>query len=152
MHLFTVVAVQKRGNSWCTPQYNTTECGYDGGDCLLDQVKQICDVEHPSLIGNGYCNGGTYNTEACDWDGGDCAETYSRKCPADETFLLGDGYCHGFLNTEECGFDGGDCLEFNEKYKNCKVKSPELVGNGWCSGGQYNTLECGWDGGDCIAL
>lgn len=106
------------------------------------------------MLGNGYCNGGAYNTEACDWDGGDCEQVveYSRSCQVSETFLLSDGYCHGFLNTEECAWDGGDCDEFNRNFPDCKVKNPELIGNGWCSGGEYNTLECGWDGGDCIAL
>ena len=117
----------------------------------MDQVKQICDVRHPSLIGNGYCNGGAYNTEACDWDGGDCEESYSRKCPAAETFLLSDGYCHGFLNTEECGYDGGDCDAFNLSYPNCTVDFPVMIGNDFCDF-SYNTPECGFDGGDCTIV
>jgi Periplasmic protein TonB, links inner and outer membranes len=55
---------------------NTYECHFDGGDCLEFNVAYpSCNVENPSLVGNGVCDGGDYNTEACGHDGGDCQET-----------------------------------------------------------------------------
>ena len=61
----------------------------------------------------------------------------------------GNGDCNGgSYNTAECGFDGGDCDTFN-KYPNCDVSYPSLIGDGICNGGDYNTVECDFDGGDC---
>lgn len=59
--------------------YNTKECGWNGGDCL-DKDKELwkqfpkCVKGVDSLlIGNGKCdNGGNENTEECGWDGGEC--------------------------------------------------------------------------------
>ena len=52
---------------------NPEECGFDDGDCEeFNQNYPNCDVESPSLDGNGICNRGAYNTEECGWDGGDC--------------------------------------------------------------------------------
>eukprot|EP00979_Chaetoceros_neogracilis_P011460 scaffold2835_cov280-Chaetoceros_neogracile.AAC.2 len=53
--------------------YNTVECGFDGGDCEDFNAKYPdCNVQYPQYIGNGYCNGGDGNTAACGFDGGDC--------------------------------------------------------------------------------
>ena len=144
-----------RGNGWCSIEYNTQECGYDGGDCQnYNEKYPDCDVEFPSLLGNGYCNGRAYNTEACGYDDGDCLdkkELAESNCNVDRPDLLGDGICHGReYNTEECNWDAGDCLEFNIEYPNCDVEFPELIANGWCSGGEYDVEDCKWDGGDCV--
>lgn len=115
-----------------------------------------CPVSLPSLLGNGYCNGGVYNTEACGFDHGDCVEDTIanlsvKGCSVPLPELLGDGKCQGGpYNTEACDYDGGDCIKFNEEYPDCDIEFPELLGNGWCSGGQYDTEACGYDGGDCI--
>lgn len=139
------------GNGWCTPEYNIPECGYDGGDCVVLFNLTGCEVEHPSMLGNGYCNGGEYGSEACGYDAGDCQNsTEVLKCPDERTFLINDGKCDGFLNNAACSYDGSDCDAFNLEYPGCDVDFPDLVGNGWCSGGNYNTEACQWDGGDCL--
>jgi hypothetical protein len=70
------------GNGFCDDFYNTTECEYDGGDCLPCKDGYIgfnctfylpnCSVPYPEWIGDGACDGDVYNTEGCEWDGGDC--------------------------------------------------------------------------------
>jgi hypothetical protein len=98
--------------------YNTVECGFDGGDYEdFNNKYPNCNVEGPSYIGNGYCNGGSYNTAECEFDGGDC-DFFNNKypnCNADDPWRIGDGSCFGGdYNTAECGFDGGDCDAFNK--------------------------------------
>ena len=62
---------------------------------------------------------------------------------------IGDGSCSGgYYNKEECRWDGGDCEEFN-KYPDCNVPQPFLIGNVRYNDEEYNTEDCGWDGGDC---
>jgi hypothetical protein len=141
------------GDGYCYGyDYNTEQCGWDGGDCIeFNEKYPNCKVDSPSFIGDGFCYGGDYNTEECGWEGGDC-ESFNEKYPNCKVYLpsllIGDGFCDGdYFNTEECGWDGGDCESFNEKYPNCKVYPP-LIGDGFCYGA-YNTEECGWDGGDC---
>ena len=67
---------------------------------------------------------------------------------------IGDGKCDAILgfqsNIFECGKEGGDCKIFNQRYPNCNVEKPCLVGNGVCNGAVYNIEKCGCDGGDCI--
>ena len=62
--------------------FNTTECGWEGGDCLpcdagyfglnCDLYYPNCSVPIPEFIGDGACDGLPYNTTECGWDGGDC--------------------------------------------------------------------------------
>ena len=99
--------------------FNTEECGWDGGDCIISEYPD-CHVDYPTSIGNGVCdvdyNGAkSYNTEECGWDGGDCiAPAGYPDCHVDNpTSWLGDGHCDEGYNTELCGFDGGDCDSFN---------------------------------------
>jgi len=49
------------GNGVCDGgQFNTEECGFDGGD-----YKDLnCTVAVPSWIGDGFCDGGAYLTES----------------------------------------------------------------------------------------
>ena len=123
-------------------QYNTEDCGWDGGDCLSN-----CHVDNPEWIGDGFCNGGGYNTEECGWDGDDCVVEGYPDCHVVRPQWIGDGSCDGGkYNTRECGWDGGDCLS----NANCHVDNPEWVGDGFCNGGGYNTVQCAWDGGDCV--
>jgi hypothetical protein len=93
--------------------YNTAECGFDGGDCEdFNNKYPNCNVAFPYLIGDGLCDGGDYNTAECGFDGGDC-EDFNAKypdCTVSYPPLVGDGYCDdGDYKTFECGFDGGDC-------------------------------------------
>ena len=89
------------------------ECRWDGGDCTkFNEKHPNCTVEHPSLIGNGYCNGKEYNIEACGWDGGDCVEFNEKypDCNVHSPQWIGNDNCDGGrYNTQECGWDGGDC-------------------------------------------
>lgn len=63
----------KLGNGECDEGtiYNTAECGYDLGDCLISDYPD-CHVTHPSQIGDGICNE-EYNTLVCAFDGADCS-------------------------------------------------------------------------------
>eukprot|EP00979_Chaetoceros_neogracilis_P006004 scaffold1174_cov281-Chaetoceros_neogracile.AAC.35 len=98
--------------------YNTVECGFDGGDCEEFNAKYPnCNVfppsfiGYPSYIGDGNCDGGSYNTAECGFDGGDCEEFNKYPdCTVSSPQLIGDSNCDGGnYNTAECGFDGGDC-------------------------------------------
>ena len=63
----------KLGNGECDEGtiYNTAECNYDLGDCLISDYPD-CHVTHPSQIGDGICNE-EYNTLVCAFDGADCS-------------------------------------------------------------------------------
>lgn len=95
-------------------KFNTTECGYDGGDCVLHPAGyEDCFVPEPGRVGNGICDGWDYNTELCGWDDGDC-DSFNINypdCTATYISQIGDGRCDGGeLNVESCGWDGGDCV------------------------------------------
>jgi len=135
--------------------FNTVQCGFDGGDCVMFNLAfPECKAENPSLIGDGTCQE-KYNIENCGFDGGDC-------CPYDKSDpLLGDGECHGlWYNTKQCDFDGGDCLGFNRIYQECFVDLkristdilPVILGDGNCDGNIYDTEACGYENGDCIGV
>eukprot|EP00979_Chaetoceros_neogracilis_P008756 scaffold1962_cov203-Chaetoceros_neogracile.AAC.1 len=101
----------RHGNFDCDSYFNTEECGWDMGDCVVPDYPD-CRVDDPGWIGNGHCGGG-YNTIDCGFDGGDCDEFNSKypNCTVNYPFAIGNGLCnYGDYNTTECGFDGGDCL------------------------------------------
>ena len=58
----------------------------DGGDCDLC----VALVEDPSLIGNGFCDGGIYAISSCSLDGGDCDICADL---VEDITLVGNGYC-----------------------------------------------------------
>merc|ERR1712071_123923 len=62
------------GNGVCDGgDYNTLDCGYDGGDCIeFNNIYPNCHVHITRWIGDGKCDGGEYDTQECGWDGGDC--------------------------------------------------------------------------------
>ena len=155
---------------------NTTECGWDGGDCVeLNRRKKEMMIKYPNCstddrdyerLGDGYCND-NINNEECGWDGGDCDEVNRRKkemmskypnCGNEWVYkYLGDGDCDDTWNKEECGWDGDDCIEFNQKknqYPDCVSLdnwSYKYLGDGYCdSYRDFNNEECGWDDGDCL--
>ena len=159
------------GNGRCDGgDFNTKECGYDGGDCKDFNAKNYtnCNVENPFWVGDGVCDGDKkgYHDESCGWDGGDCApfkypnctiynpfstDTRFSKYGKEESKELGDDVCDQIFNTKECEWDGEDCEEFNKDYPNCDVDYPSYIGSGHCYNvAPYNTVECGWDGGDCV--
>ena len=57
-------------NGVCDLDYNTSKCGYDGGDCLVIKYPN-CGAKKIRFVGDGTCNK-RYNTSECEFDGGDC--------------------------------------------------------------------------------
>ena len=55
------------GDGWCDGgDYNTAECGCDGGDCKEVAGYPGCRADFPSMIGNGGCNGGDSTLQKAD--------------------------------------------------------------------------------------
>ncbi len=125
----------------CNEWTNNGLCAFDGGDC---EVAESCNVEHPSVLGDGRCDGQEYNSEDCAFDGGDCFffNLAYPDCVVDFPWRVGDGICNGAeYNTTDCGFDGGDCIveditmfdlaQFVEDYPDCsELKDLYFVHNG----------------------
>lgn len=158
--------------------YNTRECGWDGGDCLSSNAQYYakygeCSETQIPKVQNGECDEES-NTYYCKWDGGDCLP----GCDLHDLNIahIRNGICDEELNTIECLHDGGDCLEdceisefglcsqhgnsaganclwgFGEclRETGCEFKNNELhlIGDGRCDQ-KFNTSECGFDKGDC---
>jgi len=135
----------------CDLEFNSTECGFDGGDCNVVPKYPDCNVAYPGWIGDGRCDGGDYNTIECGFDGEDCNSFNAMypNCNVEDPYRTGDGICNdGAYDTTECGFDGGDCVVVSN-YPGCRTNNPGWIGNGYCNDRAHNTLECGYDGGDC---
>jgi hypothetical protein len=143
------------GNGVCDgDDYNTTECGWDDGDCLPCNEDGYfgpnctlhypnCSVPYPELIGDGSCNGEPYNTTACGWDGGDCV-------------FCDDGYFGYNCNLHYPNCSAPYPLEWTEGLcitglyaAPCYSRYTDLIGDDYCDGDPFNTEECGWEGGDC---
>ena len=68
----------KLGDGTCDGgEYNTAQCGFDGGDCeqynaLVEQGCPVPNNSDASRLGDGICDGGIFVAEGCDLDGGDC--------------------------------------------------------------------------------
>lgn len=84
--------------------YNTAECGWDGGDCdavnaVLWETYPKCNGGiAPELIGDGYCHGnemsgGDMNIAECGWEGGDCVVIGYPDCHVEYPNNIGDGDC-----------------------------------------------------------
>ncbi len=92
--------------------YNTKECGWDGGDCLSSNAeystKGTCSETQIAKVENGECDEES-NVYHCKWDGGDCLREIGCEFENNELDLIGDGHCDEQFNTSECHFDKGDC-------------------------------------------
>ncbi len=88
--------------------YNTPECGFDGGDCCVEYNKYPdCKVYFPYWIGDGWCRGSDYNTPERGFDGGDCEDFNSKypDCTVKYPSWVGSGgqWCNGGdYNTPNC--------------------------------------------------
>eukprot|EP00051_Salpingoeca_urceolata_P021146 m.326553 g.326553 ORF g.326553 m.326553 type:complete len:1341 (-) comp19743_c0_seq1:120-4142(-) len=81
------------GDKYCDAACNTTECDYDGGDCLGKAQPQQSNNFHHAWDSNS-------NTQS----------TNAQPCTAGCTdSWIGDKYCDRACNVKECGFDGADC-------------------------------------------
>jgi hypothetical protein len=112
-------------------QYNTAECGYDGGDCTDFNVNfPNCNVTYPYFIGDGKCDGGEYNVGDCEYDGGDCTSFNTKypNCDVPFPYNIGNKQCDGDdYNVEECGFDGGDCLIESQTSESFGIQVPTTI-------------------------
>jgi hypothetical protein len=52
---------QKIGDGICQMELNTTECGWDGHDCLASPKLPPCIVEHEHWLGDGFCGESFYD-------------------------------------------------------------------------------------------
>ena len=132
------------GNGICDTKFNTSDCGYDDGDCFIVKEYPNCIVDSPSLIGDGICTiEAPYNTADCGFDGGDCVVDAFPNCISVDPVLIGNELCDNSApyNTAECGFDGGDCIV--EAYPDCELANQankDVIGDGFCET-QYNTTD-----------
>jgi hypothetical protein len=78
------------GDGTCDKQCNTTDCDYDAGDCVGDNVKLVNSGGAHALMGSR-----TKQSANCN---GMCADGW-----------LGDKYCDGACNNADCGYDATDC-------------------------------------------
>ncbi|GMH84780.1 hypothetical protein TL16_g10024 [Triparma laevis f. inornata] len=82
-------------------EYNTEECGWDGGDCC----SETC-TDTPSYL----CAG---NKNHClDPSTNEYKQEMLIILECDE-FFIGNGYCDQQNNNEVCNYDGGDCCEIS---------------------------------------
>ena len=95
----------------CDLRFNTTECGFDNGECLKcswEADGRDCDSD---FLGDGFCDWDCH-VPGCNWDEGDCPAVDASVCPVEYgASQLADGRCDSSFNTEACGCDGGDCTQ-----------------------------------------
>lgn len=105
--------IQVKGDKKCDFECNTSECDYDGGDCMSHPYKGCPNGQHCfNAFHNGQCNP-ECNTKECLFDGFDCLNVTSQTCnELYDSFCIshyGDGQCDSGCNNAECGWDGLDC-------------------------------------------
>ena len=106
-------------------QYDTAECKWDGGDCLVAGYPN-CHGVYPEYVGDGDCDKES-NKASCGWDGGDCLQFNQKypNCDVEAPYYVGDGECDGDnYDTAECGWDGGDC-EIDETVEPTPTEEPD---------------------------
>jgi LNR domain len=166
------------GNGKCDVLLNTTECGFDGGDCdrICDAANGGCEVFNsifPDCVPDkeqwyGNIENGTTNEIELIWpywlkDGlcdafceyVQCGVVWLPSIISHQRWLNLPLNIRIVVNTPECNFDDGDCLEFNEKYPDCTIGlTTKQCFQGVCS--CFDPIvyseECGWDGGDCEGM
>ncbi len=122
-------------------QFNTSECCFDGNDCLLGRDVAISDNVSLSLAG--------------------CIDSCNKIITLDMTLVtsnhkidfLGDFICHPKLNISQCCHDMGDCLQEKYQHTICPAcdrttMDVEGLGNHYCNQ-ELNTVKCCFDSGDC---
>ena len=60
------------GNGYCDTVFNTRECCWDGGDCILTESCPTCNLAINATYGDAICDP-YYNTAECCFDDGDCS-------------------------------------------------------------------------------
>ncbi|KAL8428060.1 hypothetical protein ACSSS7_007414 [Eimeria intestinalis] len=152
-------------NGSCTPECNTPECLFDGGECL-DMCNAKCAK---SWLGDGDCDRDC-DTDECGHDKGDCdsstnvnlqavraaANTNDVCDSACRLWMIGNSICDKQCNNKACGFDGGDCdnvsvvleVDYSAKPEVYQFCAKEWIGDGSCDPNCFNK-ESKWDGGDC---
>lgn len=80
-------------------EYNTEECGFDGGDCCSETCEDST---------NYACEGNNFH----------CMDPSTKEYQEEtaimlncEDYFIGNGNCDQKNNNEQCGFDGGDRCE-----------------------------------------
>ena len=91
------------GDGACFAGYNSSECGWDGGDCIDVKTQfnydfPYCKASHPEKIGDGRCDGHELNNMECGWDNGG------------ETFIFVFRISMGSLKAKTKYFVGEDCV------------------------------------------
>ncbi|KAL8270516.1 hypothetical protein Esti_005553 [Eimeria stiedai] len=152
-------------NGSCTPECNTPECLFDGGECL-DMCNAKCAK---SWLGDGDCDRDC-DTDECGHDKGDCdsstninlqavraaANTTDVCASSCRLWMIGNSVCDKQCNNKACGFDGGDCdnvsvvleVDYSAKPEVYQFCAKEWIGDGSCDPNCFNK-ESKWDGGDC---
>ena len=97
----------------CDELINTAECGWDGGDCLVDGYPD-CHVDNPSKIGNLACDG-DYNTAECGWDGGDCffVKYHDAACAGTRLGRVWYSTTRSWCQNK-CKDEGSDCKAYQK--------------------------------------
>ncbi len=147
-----------RGDTFCDGVNNHEDCNFDDGDCCYEHTD--CTF----CMGDD-CVCHEIGMRQCFGDTGDPPE--GCKYPQ---WLIGNGFCEGYINSEACNFDGGDCcledpacdscyiagwcachatgLDYCTHQPSCNAILGDNKGNGICDE-VFNNDECGYDGGDC---
>lgn len=90
-------------DGFCDTQCNTTDCEYDGGDCLGKNVK--------SSNGGFQSQGGVFQQPGAPvvQSPGSAPRGPDYCAPQCTESWIGDKYCDTPCNVAGCGFDGSDC-------------------------------------------
>ncbi|KAF0979544.1 hypothetical protein FDP41_001408 [Naegleria fowleri] len=101
------------GDGYCDLSCNVTQCDFDGGDCIGNNVRMSYGS---SSYGNSWNNWNTGTSNVPSWmsAGSSLKSNYNNYCSAScPDSWIGDRFCDRPCNVKECGFDAGDC-DFKE--------------------------------------